>query len=682
MASPRPCDIELINEIITTSKVFVDTCSLMHEHYAEFEPLLFSALRSSGSYIIIPEKVIEELEKFKEKGSRAAAYALMSLSRHREHISIKGEAGDNFADNVFQTQFARFRMKYNLTLITQDIALAHDILKLNEITSQKSAYRIKVYRITSYGTLGLNDGDINRYNNFQAGGPSRNDAPGQSRRDPLFSIAAQISAEEDKLLPATVIPQEGESVQCKSEVEVRLTKALGHGGEGVVFETSLPDQVCKIYSARSRSSFRLGKLKKMVGCGFRHPGICWPTDIVFNREGQIVGYLMPKAKGFALQLSVFVPQLLKTKFPDWDRKSLVLLAVTILENIVCLHRNNIIIGDINPQNILVASPTEVYFVDTDSFQIEEFPCAVGTINFTAPEIQQKNFKTFLRTLGNEYFAVATLLFMIMLPGKPPYSQLGGGDPVSNIKNMDFSYPFGDKTNSKTPAGAWRFCWSHLPYRLKEAFYHTFRYDGTYASEENRLSTEDWLAIFREYFQLLDSGRFQSRDPESIRIFPRRFKIPSGNIAKCKLCGQEFDANSLEMGCCKTCLYFKGEEMECPRCHKPMLYTNKRKMEGKKPDPVCKECFESLSAVYTTQVCTDCGKLFSIKQGEKEYFEQRGLALPKRCPSCRKKKAENKNPNEMHRHKVTAHSFQCSTGKENRSFVDAFADVLRQMFGKM
>ena len=420
----------------------------------------------------------------------------------------------------------------------------------------------------------------------------------------------------------------------------------------------------------------------MVGCGFRHPGICWPTDIVFNREGQIVGYLMPKAKGFALQLSVFVPQLLKTKFPDWDRKSLVLLAVTILENIVCLHRNNIIIGDINPQNILVASPTEVYFVDTDSFQIEEFPCAVGTINFTAPEIQQKNFKTFLRTLGNEYFAVATLLFMIMLPGKPPYSQLGGGDPVSNIKNMDFSYPFGDKTNSKTPAGAWRFCWSHLPYRLKEAFYHTFRYDGTYASEENRLSTEDWLAIFREYFQLLDSGRFQSRDPESIRIFPRRFKIPSGNIAKCKLCGQEFDSNSLEMGCCKTCLYFKGEEMECPRCHKPMLYTNKRKMEGKKPDPVCKECFESLSAVYTTQVCTDCGKLFSIKQGEKEYFEQRGLALPKRCPSCRKKKAENKNPNEMHRHKVTAHSFQCSTGKENRSFVDAFADVLRQMFGKM
>ena len=40
-------------------------------------------------------------------------------------------------------------------------------------------------------------------------------------------------------------------------------------------------------------------------------------------------------------------------------------------------------------------------------------------------------------MGNENFAVATLLFMIMLPGKPPYSQQGGEDPVSNIMKMNF-----------------------------------------------------------------------------------------------------------------------------------------------------------------------------------------------------------------------------------------------------
>ncbi|MBQ5927335.1 MAG: hypothetical protein IIX01_05380 [Clostridia bacterium] len=38
------------------------------------------------------------------------------------------------------------------------------------------------------------------------------------------------------------------------------------------------------------------------------------------------------------------------------------------------------------------------------------------------------------------------MFMIMLPGKPPYSQQGGGNPVQNIISMDFSYPFGENSN--------------------------------------------------------------------------------------------------------------------------------------------------------------------------------------------------------------------------------------------
>ena len=658
MASPRACDIDLVKDIVTKSKVFIDTCSLMHEHYAEFEPLLFSTLRATKSYVIVPAKVIEELNKYAQSGTertaKAATYALKSLSQNNMLINIKGDESDNFADNVFQTQFSKFRLQYDLTLITQDVALAHDILALNSIKSQRSSHVIKVFRITSYGTLGINDGNLERCNKLQTGGNSCN--PSLQRQSPLFSSASRITTKPDSTLPSTIIPHEGDILKTSlSSTDVGLTKLLGVGGEGMVFETSMPDLVCKIYNNK---------------CGFKCPGICWPTDIVFNREGQIVGYLMPRAKGFELQRSVFVPKLLQTKFPNWDRRALVHLAVTILEKISYLHRNNIIMGDINPLNILVTSPTEVYFVDTDSFQIEEFPCTVGTINFTAPEIQGKKFGTFLRTLGNEYFAVATLMFMIMLPGKPPYSQLGGDDPVSNIKKMDFSYPLGDKTNSKTPDGAWRFCWSHLPYDLKEAFYNTFRYDGLKASATERISTEDWLDIFRKYLYLLESGKFQSRDPESIKILPKRFKIPSGNIARCRLCGQEVDADSLEKGYCKSCLYTKGDEIECPRCHKPMLYTNKRKLEGKKPVPVCKECFEALSVIYTTAACSDCGNLFSITQGEKEYFEQKGWALPKRCPSCRKKKTSGRNfSEEAPQFKDATDKDQNVCGNESKSFLE-------------
>ena len=38
--------------------------------------------------------------------------------------------------------------------------------------------------------------------------------------------------------------------------------------------------------------------------------------------------------------------------------------------------------------------------------------------------------------------------------------------------MDFSYPFGDSSNKKTPDGPWRYIWSHLTYDLKKVFYNT------------------------------------------------------------------------------------------------------------------------------------------------------------------------------------------------------------------
>ena len=214
-----------------------------------------------------------------------------------------------------------------------------------------------------------------------------------------------------------------------------------------------------------------------------------------------------------------------------------------------LHNRNIIIGDINPANILLVYPTEVYFVDTDSYQIEVFPCPVGTINYTAPEIQRKTFATFLRSYGNEYFAVATLLFMIMLPGKPPYSQQGGENPIDNIIKMDFSYPLGDLSNKKTPDGPWRFIWSHLPFDLKSGFYHTFRRGGDYSTENNRLNVEKWLNMFQYYLQLLDSGKYGMRDKMSEDLFPTRYqRHPDVTYARCKLCGKRVPANTCRSIC--------------------------------------------------------------------------------------------------------------------------------------
>lgn len=40
-------------------------------------------------------------------------------------------------------------------------------------------------------------------------------------------------------------------------------------------------------------------------------------------------------------------------------------------------------------------------------------------------------------------------------------------------------------------------------------------------------------------------------------------------------------------------------------------------------------------------CVQCGKEFSLNQSEIKFFKSKNLALPKRCPECRKKNKENR-----------------------------------------
>jgi hypothetical protein len=38
-------------------------------------------------------------------------------------------------------------------------------------------------------------------------------------------------------------------------------------------------------------------------------------------------------------------------------------------------------------------------------------------------------------------------------------------------------------------------------------------------------------------------------------------------------------------------------------------------------------------------CVDCGKDFIIESHEQEFYKEKGLYLPKRCPACRLKRKQ-------------------------------------------
>ncbi len=626
--------LEKLESYVKEWKIFIDTCSLLHPAADKFWMNIIPFLEKYQAKVIIPFRSVEELQKHaanKEDADLARrsnnTLKILVQLRNAGYIELRGEKTDNFADNVFQVVFTKFRMTHKLLLITQDRDLARDILSLNESKAVR-AYPVHVQRVNRYGFL----------SGFKANEEQSRPAGEKESMEPdeIFKVCDSVTAIADTPMGVSHIPGQQE---CTYTVQgpVKLISEIASGGEGILYSTDTP-YVAKIYKRGNITRRRFEKIRLMLEKPIECEGICAPVAALYNADREFVGYLMPRAQGKELQKSIFIKPLFIKNFPGWKKRDTVQLCVTILEKIKYLHSRNIIIGDINPANILVVSPQEVYFVDTDSYQIEDFPCPVGTINYTAPEIQRKRFPEFLRTMGNENFAIATLLFMIMLPGKPPYSQQGGEDPIANIVNMDFSYPFGESSNRKTPDGPWRYIWSHLTYDLKKAFYNTFRKDGENAAEDTRLSVDEWLPIFKYYLELLDSGRYGKQDKMSEELFPTRHKKnPKTVFTSCKLCGNEVAENMCQNGICRECLS-KGEVYSCKKCGRDISYTNYQKyIKNARKYDICPQCFEQGKKIKYAPICVECGETFHITNSQYDYFMEKGLDLPKRCPSCRAEK---------------------------------------------
>lgn len=183
-----------------------------------------------------------------------------------------------------------------------------------------------------------------------------------------FHFCTKLTATPDKAVYVSDIPNEGDIVY-QGGIPIRLTEKIGDGGEGIVYKTNKSENVvAKIYSNKKLTSHKQSKIEKIIAAGLSIDGVCFPLARLHNSKGLFVGYLMPKAEGVKLGTSVFRGEKGMTRFfGTWTRSDLVSLAITILYTIKKIHDLGILIGDINGLNILVKSPTKIFFVDTDSF---------------------------------------------------------------------------------------------------------------------------------------------------------------------------------------------------------------------------------------------------------------------------------------------------------------------------
>lgn len=577
---------------------------------AFFNAQLFPLFKSSGNRLFVPERVIRELEKHstsnddKLRRHGNAGRAVLTQFENA-NLLVRGEdkhevlgIGDRFADPVFVQLAARFQQTHSLCFITQDTELAEALLANRSIgneqrflvtfitmkkgqlalwekkladqldqkkrtaiseTTPKAQARGSLDRATQvktdqlqYCTRAPQDGTLQGTPRLERQGQSKNmvNHPVANVAKP-FELSSEINRIKSKLILAAQFPCTGTTVLGRQSGAIKLVEEIASGGEGTIYKIDREDSVCKIYHKHCLKTSRLAKIELMLSRTLRIDGVCWPTEIVATSSGEFVGYLMPKGQGKILKTAVFAKPLLLRTFPHWTRLQLTQLAITILQTIDRLHKMNIFIGDINPQNILVKDEYTIAIVDVDSFQIEGFPCPVGTETFTPAERQGQNYAEFLRSRDDELFAVATLLFMILFPGKAPYSSQGGGEASENIRNKRFAY--GREADGKAPVGSWQFIWSHLHNRLKDVFTAVF-------TKGERVSIDQMVIHLKSSLKEMKEGQ------RSDELFPNKPRQREGATvrARCDSCPPDKAEQDISVALAER-LRDQGRQFRCSNC---------------------------------------------------------------------------------------------------------------------
>lgn len=244
---------------------------------------------------------------------------------------------------------------------------------------------------------------------------------------------------------------------------IMLSSRLAEGGQGKVYRLESNDtELAKIYKTAEDLSKKQERLVALLKKETKRLAqvAAFPIKSLHNEQGETVGFLMENLKGWVPIHRIYQIKSRLSLMPESDFGTLLRVARNLSTCVHYMHEADIVIGDLNESNALVNGNAMVKLIDSDSVQVQvdgrTFTCDVGRPELIAPELQGHSLTGRIRTVEEDRFALAVLIFQILTFGRHPYAgQPRGSEEISlemAIKNKWYPYVTGGNSRLKPPPG--------------------------------------------------------------------------------------------------------------------------------------------------------------------------------------------------------------------------------------
>lgn len=320
---------------------------------------------------------------------------------------------------------------------------------------------------------------------------------------------------------------------------VKLSAVLNEGSAGTIHHVyGLSGTVAKIYKNEADRASYQKKIESMLGRPPNLPVVgkgtklsvqlAWPTEILLNKKGEFVGFLMPEVDFSRSQELINVLQKGARKAEGISEfyGFRVLLAANLSALMAELHRQGHFMIDMKPENMrFYPDNWHMAIIDVDGFSIKgekgRIPAEQFSADYIAPEAKGK--KPHELGISQDLFALAVIIFRLMNNGVHPYQGVKIGAhaaPTSLQERIDAGlYAYGLSKHRRV---------SPSPASIHESFEMETRelFDRAFSPSAARPTAIEW----RNHLKYLLDGQ---------RLVPCRTNPEHGHFsAGCGFCGQE------------------------------------------------------------------------------------------------------------------------------------------------